>query len=145
MTIFVYMRLPLPLTRLIPIRCLLESTPDNLHHNLQTHVLHQCLLHHAIWDQVMIFPLLFAKVNATVLTLFLLLFPITNYLPPYVLLLHLDSISILNTVHEALSHPGWRNAMIEEMTAFDDNGTRDLVSRLQERKLVVVNWCFLLR
>ncbi|KAL0543591.1 hypothetical protein IC582_018691 [Cucumis melo] len=61
MTIFLYMRLPLPhhpfpLMHLLPARCLLESTPDNLH---------QCLLHHAIRDQVMIFPLLFAKVNTS--------------------------------------------------------------------------------
>ncbi|KAL0533503.1 hypothetical protein IC582_027535 [Cucumis melo] len=61
MTIFLYMRLPLPLMRLLPTPCLLKSTPDDLHHNLQTHILHQCLRHHAIRDQVMIFPLLFAK------------------------------------------------------------------------------------
>ncbi|KAA0035896.1 putative Cysteine-rich RLK (RECEPTOR-like protein kinase) 8 [Cucumis melo var. makuwa] len=68
MTIFLYMRLPLPhhplpLMRLLPAGCLLESTSNDLHHNLQTHVLHQCLLHHANRDQVMIFPLLFTKVN----------------------------------------------------------------------------------
>ena len=35
----------------------------------------------------------------------------------------LDSISLPNTVHEALSHPGWRNAMVNEMQTLDDNGT----------------------
>ena len=39
----------------------------------------------------------------------------------------LDSISLPNTVHEALSHPGWHSAMIEEMQALDDNGTWNLV------------------
>ncbi|XP_050941621.1 probable dolichyl pyrophosphate Man9GlcNAc2 alpha-1,3-glucosyltransferase isoform X3 [Cucumis melo] len=59
--LFIY-EITSPLMRLLLARCILESTPDILHHNLQTHVLHQCLLHHAIRDQVMIFPLLFAKV-----------------------------------------------------------------------------------
>ena len=35
----------------------------------------------------------------------------------------LDSISLPNTVREALSHPGWRNARVNEMQALDDNGT----------------------
>ncbi|KAA0048180.1 Cysteine-rich RLK (RECEPTOR-like protein kinase) 8 [Cucumis melo var. makuwa] len=52
--------------RLFPARCFLESTLDDLPHNLQTHALHQCLLHHAIRDQVMIFLLLFEKQNAMI-------------------------------------------------------------------------------
>lgn len=39
----------------------------------------------------------------------------------------LDSISILKTVHEAISHLGWHKAMIEEMNALDNNGTWNLV------------------
>ncbi|XP_031130067.1 PR domain zinc finger protein 2-like [Ipomoea triloba] len=35
----------------------------------------------------------------------------------------LDSVSIPKTVKEALSHPGWRTAMIEEMNALDHNDT----------------------
>ena len=35
----------------------------------------------------------------------------------------LDSISLTNTFQEALSHPGWHSAMIEEMDALDENGT----------------------
>ena len=34
----------------------------------------------------------------------------------------LNSISLPNTACEALSHPGWRSAMVEEMQALDDNG-----------------------
>ena len=39
----------------------------------------------------------------------------------------LDSISLPNNVHEALSHPGWHSAMVEEMQALNDNGTWNLV------------------
>ena len=35
----------------------------------------------------------------------------------------LDSFSLPNKVSEALAHPGWRSAMIEEMDALIDNGT----------------------
>ena len=35
----------------------------------------------------------------------------------------LDSISLSNTFQEALSHPGLRSAMIEEMDALNENGT----------------------
>ena len=39
----------------------------------------------------------------------------------------LDSISLPNTVREALSHPGWHSAMVDKMQALDDNGKWDLV------------------
>ena len=39
----------------------------------------------------------------------------------------LDSIFLPNTVCEALSHPGWRSAMVEEMQALDDYDTWNLV------------------
>ena len=35
----------------------------------------------------------------------------------------LDSFSLPNKVSKALTHPGWRSAMIEEMDALTDNGT----------------------
>ena len=35
----------------------------------------------------------------------------------------LDSMSLPNTFQEALSHPGWRSAMIEERDALNGNGT----------------------
>ena len=53
----------------------------------------------------------------------------------------LDSISLPNVVHEALSHLGWRSAMVEEMQALDDNGTWNLVLYLLERRLLVVVGC----
>ena len=39
----------------------------------------------------------------------------------------LDSISLSNTFQEALSHPGWHSAMIEEIDALNENGTWNLV------------------
>ena len=36
---------------------------------------------------------------------------------------YLDSISLPNNVPKALSHPGWRSAMIEEINALNDNDT----------------------
>ena len=39
----------------------------------------------------------------------------------------LESILLPNKVSEALAHPSWRSAMIEEMDALTDNGTLDLV------------------
>ena len=45
----------------------------------------------------------------------------------------LNSISLPNTVCEALSHPGWRSAMVDKMQALDDNGTWNLV-QLPARK-----------
>ena len=52
----------------------------------------------------------------------------------------LNSISIPNTVQEALSHPGWHSAMVEEIQALDDkHGT--LCLYLLERRLLVVVGC----
>ncbi|KAA0054265.1 Cysteine-rich RLK (RECEPTOR-like protein kinase) 8 [Cucumis melo var. makuwa] len=61
--------------------------------------------------------------------------------PTYAFITSLNSTSIPNTFHEALSHTGWRNAMIEEMTALDDNGIWDLVSRLAN-KAIGCKWVF---
>ncbi|TYK23239.1 Cysteine-rich RLK (RECEPTOR-like protein kinase) 8 [Cucumis melo var. makuwa] len=62
--------------------------------------------------------------------------------PTYAFITSLESTSISNTVHEALSHLGWRNAMIEEMTALDDNGTWDLVSLPGGKKAISCKWVF---
>ncbi|RVX14655.1 Retrovirus-related Pol polyprotein from transposon RE1 [Vitis vinifera] len=39
----------------------------------------------------------------------------------------ISSVSLPKSTHEALSHPGWRQAMVDEMTALHSNGTWDLV------------------
>ena len=48
----------------------------------------------------------------------------------------LDSISLPHKVSEALAHPGWHSAMIEEMDALIDNGTWDLVRLPAEKKAI---------
>ena len=66
------------------------------------------LLHHQIQSRMMIFQLLFVKVNVSVLTQSLCLFLINICHFPLVPLLHtsIDSISLPNIVCEALSHHG---------------------------------------
>ena len=54
----------------------------------------------------------------------------------------LDSISLPNKVFEALAHPGWRNAIIEEMNALTDNGTWDLVRLPVRKKVIGCQWVF---
>ena len=58
-------------------------------------------------------------------------------------------MTIPKTVNEALSHPRWRSAMIEEMKALDVNGTWDLVNLkmqldvngyLQSNSILMAQW-----
>lgn len=53
-----------------------------------------------------------------------------------------DSISIPKIVHEAISHLGWHNAIIEEMNALDDNGTWNLVDLLSRKRAIGCKWVF---
>ncbi|XP_071900983.1 uncharacterized protein [Coffea arabica] len=57
----------------------------------------------------------------------------------------IDSISHPKTVHEALSHPGWRNAMIEEMNALDGNDTWNLVNLPAGKKAIGSKWVFVVK
>ena len=54
----------------------------------------------------------------------------------------LYSISLPNTVREALFHLGWRSAMVEEMQALDDNGTWNLVRLPTGKKVIGCRWVF---
>ena len=61
--------------------------------------------------------------------------PIYNFLTYYLLsssyfafVSTLSSVSVPQTVHEALSHPDWKQAMVEEMVALHSSGTWDLVT-----------------
>ena len=54
----------------------------------------------------------------------------------------LDSISLPNTFQEALSHPGWYSAMIEEMDALNGNGTWNLVHLPTGKKAIECLWIF---
>ena len=69
--------------------------------------------------------------------------PISSFCSYYYLSSHscsfiasLDSISLPNKVSEALTHPSWCNAMIEEMDALTDNGTWDLVHLPTRKKAI---------
>lgn len=53
-----------------------------------------------------------------------------------------DSVSIPTSVSNALSHPGWRQAMIEEMNALDSNGTWNLVPLPSGKKAIGCKWVF---
>ena len=54
----------------------------------------------------------------------------------------LDFISLPNKVYEALAHPDWRSAMIEEMDVLTDNSTWDLVRLLAGKKVIGCRWVF---
>ena len=47
--------------------------------------------------------------------------------PYFAFISTLSSVSIPHTAHEALSHPRWKQAMVEEMVALHSSGTWDLV------------------
>ncbi|RVW36659.1 Retrovirus-related Pol polyprotein from transposon RE1 [Vitis vinifera] len=59
-----------------------------------------------------------------------------------VLVASIDSISVPKTVTEALNHPGWKNAMLEEIYALEDNHTWKLVDLPQGKKVVGCKWVF---
>ena len=57
-------------------------------------------------------------------------YPINNFLtyhrlssPYFVFISTLSFISLPQTVHEALSHPGWKQAMVEEIVVLDSTST----------------------
>ena len=45
-------------------------------------------------------------------------------------------------MHEALSHPGWKQAMVEEMVALHSTGTWDLVTLPNGKSLVGCRWVY---
>ena len=63
----------------------------------------------------------------------------------YSFIASLDSISLPNKVSEALAHPGWRSAMIEEMNALTGNGTWDLVRLPAGKKTIGCRWVFIVK
>ena len=54
----------------------------------------------------------------------------------------LDSIPTPKTAEEALAHPDWRNAMIEEMNALDHNQTWTLIELPTNKKTIGCKWVF---
>ncbi|XP_073227016.1 uncharacterized protein [Cicer arietinum] len=58
----------------------------------------------------------------------------------YAFVASLDSVSIPKTTGEAMSDPGWRQAMIDEMTDLHSNGTWDLVHLPDGKTIVGCRW-----
>ncbi|RVW96428.1 Retrovirus-related Pol polyprotein from transposon RE2 [Vitis vinifera] len=54
----------------------------------------------------------------------------------------ISSVSLPKSTHEALSHPGWRQAMVDEMTALHSNGTWDLVVLPSGKSTVGCRWVY---
>ncbi|RVW56421.1 Retrovirus-related Pol polyprotein from transposon TNT 1-94 [Vitis vinifera] len=54
----------------------------------------------------------------------------------------ISSVSLLKSTHEALSHPGWRQAMVDEMAALHSNGTWDLVVLPSGKSTVGCRWVY---
>ncbi|RVX07519.1 Retrovirus-related Pol polyprotein from transposon TNT 1-94 [Vitis vinifera] len=52
----------------------------------------------------------------------------------------ISSVSLPKSTHEALSHPGWRQAMVDEMAALHSNGTWDLVVLPSGKSTVGCRW-----
>ncbi|KAK8954626.1 hypothetical protein KSP39_PZI001744 [Platanthera zijinensis] len=78
--------------------------------------------------------------------------PLANYVslhrlapPLYAFATSLSSISIPNSVQEALTHPGWRAAMEDEMRALWANQTWDLVPLPPSHPSVSCKWVFVVK
>ncbi|RVW69943.1 Retrovirus-related Pol polyprotein from transposon TNT 1-94 [Vitis vinifera] len=54
----------------------------------------------------------------------------------------ISSVSLPKGTHEALSHPGWRQAMVDEMAALHSNGTWDLVVLPPGKSTVGCRWVY---
>ena len=54
----------------------------------------------------------------------------------------LSSVSISKTIGESLSHSGWRQAMVGEMSALHKSGTWELVSLPAGKSIVGCRWVY---
>ncbi|RVW57733.1 Retrovirus-related Pol polyprotein from transposon RE1 [Vitis vinifera] len=75
--------------------------------------------------------------------------PIYNFLsyhrlssPYFAFVSAISSVSLPKSTHEALSHPGWRQAMVDEMAALHSNGTWDLVVLPSSKSTVGYHWVY---
>ncbi|RVW79788.1 Retrovirus-related Pol polyprotein from transposon RE1 [Vitis vinifera] len=63
-------------------------------------------------------------------------------LPRFCLLLMIYLLLFGKSTHEVLSHPGWRQAMVDEMVALHSNGTWDLVVLPSGKSIVGCRWVY---
>ncbi|RVW20204.1 Retrovirus-related Pol polyprotein from transposon RE1 [Vitis vinifera] len=54
----------------------------------------------------------------------------------------ISSVSLPKSTHEALSHPGWRQAMVDEMAALHSNDTWDIVVLPSGKSTVGCRWVY---
>ena len=54
----------------------------------------------------------------------------------------LSSLTVPSNVHEALNHPGWKQAMIDEMKTLENNDTWELVTLPLGKKTVGCRWVY---
>jgi len=54
-------------------------------------------------------------------------------------------VTIPKTVHEALAHPGWRQAMTNELCALHKYGTWELVPLSLGKSVVGCRWVFVIK
>ncbi|RVW87780.1 Retrovirus-related Pol polyprotein from transposon TNT 1-94 [Vitis vinifera] len=54
----------------------------------------------------------------------------------------ISSVSLPKSTHEALSHPGWRQAMVDETAALHSNGTWDLIVLPSGKSTVGCRWVY---
>ncbi|RVX09716.1 Retrovirus-related Pol polyprotein from transposon TNT 1-94 [Vitis vinifera] len=78
--------------------------------------------------------------------------PIYNFLsyhrlssPYYAFVSVISSVSLPKSTHEALSHPGWQQVMVDEMTALHSNGTWDLVVLPSGKSTVGCRWVYVVK
>ncbi|RVW82003.1 Retrovirus-related Pol polyprotein from transposon RE2 [Vitis vinifera] len=57
----------------------------------------------------------------------------------------ISSVSLLKSTPEALSHPGWRQAMVDEMTVLHSNDTCDLVVLPSGKSIVGCRWVYIVK
>ncbi|KAJ7959762.1 Retrovirus-related Pol polyprotein from transposon TNT 1-94 [Quillaja saponaria] len=62
--------------------------------------------------------------------------------PYYAFVSSLSSISVPKSTSDALAHPGWRQAMINEMNALHTNGSWELVSLPSGKSTVGYKWVY---
>ena len=62
--------------------------------------------------------------------------------PHYAFMSSLSSVSIPKTTGEALSHSGWRQAMVDEISALHKSGTWELVSLPAGKSTIGCHWVY---
>ena len=78
--------------------------------------------------------------------------PIYNFLtyhrlssPYYAFVSTLSSISLPKNVHEVLSHPDWKKAMVEEMASLHSTSTWDLVTLSTGKSPIGCRWVYTIK